>query len=61
MSMSKRSLETLLDLVEIKLSAMQILDREDAKELTQLENCRRDLLSLRADMKGQHGQAQLAS
>ena len=48
MSMSKRSLETLLDLVEIKLSAMQILDREDAKELTQLEYCRRDLLSLRA-------------
>ncbi len=61
MSMSKRSLETLLDLVEIKLSAMQILDREDAKELTQLKNCRRDLLSLQADMKGQRGQAQLAS
>ena len=60
MSMSKRSLETLIDLVEIKLSAMQILDREDAKELAQLENCRRDLLSLRADMSGQHGQVQMA-
>jgi len=59
--MSKRSLETLLDLVEIKLSAMQILDREDAKELSQLENCRRDLLSQGADMKGQRVQAQLAS
>ena len=61
MSITKRSLETLLDLVEIKLSSMQILDREDAKELTQLENCRRDLLSLRADMKGPRGQVQLAS
>ncbi len=61
MSMSKRSLETLLDLVEIKLSAMQILDREDAKELTQLENCRRDLLSLRADMKSRRAPIQMAS
>ena len=44
------------------LSCMGALaDREDAKELTQLENCRRDLLSLRADMKGQRPQAQLAS
>jgi len=58
--MSKRSLETLIDLVEIKLSAMQILDREDAKELAQLENCRRDLLSLRAHMNGQHVQVQMA-
>ena len=33
MSMSKRSVETLLDLVEIKLSSMQVLDREDAREL----------------------------
>lgn len=59
--MSKKSMETLLDLVEIKLSAMQISDREDAKELTQLENCRRDLLSLRAEMKAPGEQVQLAS
>ena len=50
MSMSKRSVETLLDLVEIKLSCMQVLDREDARELALLESCRRDLLALRANL-----------
>ena len=52
MSMSKRSVETLLDLVEIKLSSMQVLDREDARELALLESCRRDLLAMRASLKG---------
>ncbi len=55
MSMSKRSVETLLDLVEIKLSSMQVLDREDARELALLESCRRDLLAIRASLKGQKG------
>ena len=53
MSMSKKSVETLLDFVEIKLSSMQVLDREDARELPLLESCRRDLLALRASLKGQ--------
>ena len=53
--MSKRSVETLLDLVEIKLNCMQVLDREDAKELALLESCRRDLLALRMSMKGAKG------
>ncbi len=61
MSMSKRSVETLLDLVEIKLSCMQVLDREDAKELTMLESCRRDLLALRASIRAQKGGMKLAS
>ena len=33
MSLSKRSLTTLLDLVEIKLSCIEVMDREDAKEI----------------------------
>ena len=49
---SKRSVDTLLDLVEIKLNCMQVLDREDAKELAMLESCRRDLLVLRTSLKG---------
>ncbi len=53
MTMSKRSVETLLDLVEIKLCSMQVLDREDARELALLESCRRDLLAMRASVKGQ--------
>lgn len=47
MSLSKRSIETILDLVEIKLSSMQVIDRDDARELAQLEICRRELLSIK--------------
>ncbi len=39
MGMSKRTLETLIDLVEIKLSYMEVIDREDARELANLERC----------------------
>lgn len=46
MPISKRTVETLLDLVEVKLSYMQVSDREDQRELAQLENCRRELRSL---------------
>lgn len=47
MSISKRSVETLLDLVEVKLSCMEVSDREDARELSALETCRRELLAIR--------------
>ncbi|MGH6954087.1 MAG: hypothetical protein ACREGL_07895 [Alphaproteobacteria bacterium] len=46
MALSKRSIETLIDLVEIKLSCMQVLDRDDAREQTLLESCRRELQAL---------------
>ena len=46
MSLSKRTLETLIDLVEIKLSCMEIFDREDAREQAALELARRELQSL---------------
>ena len=46
MSISKRTVETLLDLVEVKLSYMQVSDREDQRELSQLESCRRELRGL---------------
>ncbi|MDJ0610912.1 MAG: hypothetical protein QNJ67_18195 [Kiloniellales bacterium] len=39
MSITTRSLETLIDLVEIKLSCMEIYDREDAREVANLESC----------------------
>ncbi len=42
-TLSKRSLETLIDLVEIKLSCIQVFDRDDAKELAALEQARREL------------------
>lgn len=48
MSISKRTVETLLDLVEVKLSYMQVSDREDQREMAQLESCRRELRGLMA-------------
>lgn len=46
MSLSKRTLITLLDLVEIKLSCIEVMDREDAKELAALESAKRELTIL---------------
>jgi hypothetical protein len=46
MSLSKRSLITLLDLVEIKLSCIEVMDREDAKEVAALEGAKRELTTI---------------
>jgi hypothetical protein len=46
MSLSKRSVEMLLDLVEIKISYMDVADREDARDLQVLEQAREELRSL---------------
>ena len=54
-SLSPRALETLIDLVEIKLSCLDIFDRDDRKEhlvlkqsLAELEACRRATAKRRA-------------
>jgi hypothetical protein len=47
MTLSAPSIETLIDLVEIKLSCMQVCDREDAREQAGLERCLRELTGLR--------------
>jgi len=46
MSLSRRSIQTLMDLVENKLTQMQVVDREDARELAVLESARRELSTL---------------
>jgi len=46
MALSEKAAETLLDLVEIKLSCMEVSDRDDARELAGLEQCRQELLGL---------------
>jgi hypothetical protein len=46
MGLSRRSIEVLLDLVEIKLSYMDISDREDARDMKLLGRCRDELRSL---------------
>jgi len=50
MSLSKRTVEMLLDLVEIKISYMDIADREDARDLQALERCRAELRALDRQM-----------
>jgi hypothetical protein len=46
--LSQRSIETLLDLVEIKLSCLEVYDREDAREKAYLETSRRELMAMRS-------------
>jgi hypothetical protein len=46
MSLSKQSVAMLLDLVEIKISYMDIADREDARDLQVLQRCRAELKAL---------------
>ena len=55
MSISKRTVETLIDLVEVKLSYMQVSDREDQREMSQLESCRRELRGLMTAVPAQKG------
>ncbi|MGH6933817.1 MAG: hypothetical protein ACREEE_15460 [Dongiaceae bacterium] len=47
-TLSKRSIEALVDLVEIKLSCLDVFDREDAREKGCLENARRELIAMMA-------------
>ncbi len=47
MSLSKRVVETLIDLVEIKLSCIEVYDREDKREVTGLERCLQELKAVR--------------
>jgi hypothetical protein len=49
MQFSKRTLETLIDLVENKLSSMEVWDRGDRRELNQLQQCLRELTAVSAN------------
>ncbi len=55
MSLSKRVVETLIDLVEIKLSCIEVYDREDKREIAGLERCRQELQDLREGNGGAGG------
>lgn len=46
MSLSRLSVETLIDLVEIKLSCVEVYDRDDSRELTNLQRCKEELMDL---------------
>lgn len=46
MSLSRSSVETLIDLVEIKLSCVEVYDRDDSRELSNLQRCKAELMDL---------------
>lgn len=48
MDLSKQSLENLIDLVENKLSCMEVWDREDRREVNILQRCLRELTAMRS-------------
>ena len=44
--LTRKSLELLIDLVEIKLGSMEVCDRDDQKILRELEACRKELSAI---------------
>ncbi|MDR0753693.1 MAG: hypothetical protein LBE95_03445 [Holosporaceae bacterium] len=44
--LSRQSLDILVDLVEIKLSTIIIMDKEDIREVRRLKNCKNELIRL---------------
>jgi hypothetical protein len=48
--LSRCSVEILLDLLEIKLEAFVVQDRDDPRELDRLKNCKRELSDLSQNM-----------
>jgi hypothetical protein len=54
MALSKQSLEILLDLIEIKVSSLQTLDRDDTKEHNKLRRCRQELRLALAPRASKH-------
>lgn len=52
MTLSRRCAETLIDLVEIKLSCLEITDREDQREKELLQRC---VQELNAELRGESG------
>ena len=51
MQLSKQSVETLVDLVENKLSTIEIWDRADKREVNMLKKCLRELTAQATGMK----------
>jgi hypothetical protein len=45
---SRRSIDLMLDLIENRVACMQVIDREDHRQLAIMTQARRELLALRA-------------
>ena len=47
MGLSKKTFETILDLIENKMSCMEGWDQATSRERAKLETCRKELIALR--------------
>ena len=52
MPLSKQSIERLIDLAENKLSCICPIDRDDIKEISELESCIKELSTLQSTAPG---------
>lgn len=43
MALSKRSIEILIDLLEVRINVLMITDQEDVRELNRLRKCKEEL------------------
>jgi hypothetical protein len=50
--LSRRSIELMLDLIENRVACMQVVDREDHRQLAIMTQARRALLALRDQASG---------
>ena len=46
MSLSRRSIDMLMDLIENRIACMQVVDREDHRQLAILTQARREIMTL---------------
>ena len=61
MLLSRQSVEILMDLIEIKVNALEIQDRDDARELNKLRKCRQELISEHKQLSSKHKERLLES
>jgi hypothetical protein len=59
--LTRKSLELLIDLVEIKLGSMEVFDRDDQKILRELEACRKELAAITRRAQAPAAQPMLAA
>ena len=52
MALTRNSVEELIDLVEIKLSCMEVFDTNDKRTFNRLEQCCRELYELSGKVPG---------
>ncbi len=52
MTLSRQSIEILLDLLEIKVNAIEVQDKDDARELNRLKKCRKELSYIHSQIAG---------